>query len=887
MFKNLLGNGSRAQEHAEMQSVLQQMQEAIGRFEALTHRAEQTGVRLQQLGGPVEKVSGDVDTLVARLAEFERRFDGLVQIAKAFDGLDERASGLAQRQHKAEAQIAGALENAERIRSTFEDLSHKVDLATELKDRLASFLEVEKPFQELRSLAGSVRGQVEAATDHVTRVREQQERGLDAQKLAHSRMEALDHRREELSRDLQDKERRVANVEQTIRGLDGVQDFVDSLRRDFDTLKATGDFVAQKTAALEVQREAVEAAVARADQLDRAMRQIDAGVHQQQQNEAALAALQDQVSALRSLHEKVVERSAEMAQLQRATDEQEQTIQGSLTLAREEMKNAIGRFEFETHGLESISERVADVRTTLTDFENRFKTMTESSQVAEELKSQTQLMMAQLRTFSEDLRGVGQEIQQLQTMRRELQEAKRGSRELAEQMARLEEARPKVEAALHDVEQLSRSHALVKDALEHAQLAHAEITQARESHSETRSWLDSVGSSVTELRERVDELRKLAPTVELAQKQARDVGESMSAIESRREFFEELRRRMVDLGALGSNLDERGRKLQTRIQAAEQSFVALTARADEAERTAMSVANTASDVQQAHQRATEVEKMVASIETRCESVEAIAEQSQALHKELQHRQHVLKDTAKDLERASKLRQEAAAAAQQLDETTKHLASSLASADQRAAQVRTLSSELEDRASNLQFVEKRLGQFEERIARWELVDQEVTRSLEQLSARQGTVEALQADLERMFAIAEQTATDVRTITSAHREIAESRGLLEEVRSGLREVQDTATSLDERKREMSKAEERLGRAQALLSDVRSSIKALLEQRVIVDQAVEKAGSLQFLLKHADAMIESLREERKLTARVQAAGTVVREADDQDAEGFPKAA
>jgi len=202
-------------------------------------------------------------------------------------------------------------------------------------------------------------------------------------------------------------------------------------------------------------------------------------------------------------------------------------------------------------------------------------------------------------------------------------------------------------------------------------------------------------------------------------------------------------------------------------------------------------------------------------------------------------------------------------------------------------VRTLSSELEDRASNLQFVEKRLGQFEERIARWELVDQEVTRSLEQLSARQGTVEALQADLERMFAIAEQTATDVRTITSAHREIAESRGLLEEVRSGLREVQDTATSLDERKREMSKAEERLGRAQALLSDVRSSIKALLEQRVIVDQAVEKAGSLQFLLKHADAMIESLREERKLTARVQAAGTVVREADDQDAEGFPKAA
>src|SRR6185369_435173 len=276
---------------------------------------------------------------------------------------------------------------------------------------------------------------------------------------------------------------------QAMHGLDGVQETVNNVRRDMDTLKALGDYVGQKIAALEAQREAVEGALARADQLDRAMRQIDAGVHQQQENEATLSSLQDQVGALRSLHETVVERSAEMVQLQRATDEQAQSIHSDLSLARDEIKNAVERFEFETRGLESVSERVTDVRSALSDFETRFKALTEASHTAEELKSQTQSMSAQLRLLSEDLARVAQETKQLQAMRRELDQANQSAQELGTKVARLEESRPGVEAALHDVEELGRAHAMVKDALEHAQFAQVEITRARETHSETRSWL--------------------------------------------------------------------------------------------------------------------------------------------------------------------------------------------------------------------------------------------------------------------------------------------------------------------------------------------------------------------------------------------------------------
>jgi chromosome segregation ATPase len=879
MLRNLLGSGSKT---AEMQAILQQMQDTVARYEKLTEGAERSADRLARLGEPIQKATGDVDALLARLSDIERRFEGMVQLSKLLESLEDRTSHLTQHQEKAESHITSALQDAERVRTIFEDLSHKVDLATELKERLTSFMDVERPFQELRELADSLRGQVEATSETLARSREQQDRHLDAQKLTNSKMEALDRRRDELGRDLQDKERRVAAVEQAMHGLDGVQETVANVRRDMDTLKSLGDFVGQKIAALEAQREAVEAAQARADQLDRAMRQIDAGVRQQHENEATLGALQDQVATLRSLHEAVVERSAEMADLQRATDGQAQSIREDLTLARDEMKNAVERFEFETRGLESVSQRVADVRAALSDFETRFKTLTESGHSIEELKSQAQTMTGQLKLIADELGRAGQDSKQLQSLRRELDEAQAASRELSAQVARLDEARPALDAALRDVEQLGRSHAMVKDALENTERAQAEITRSRESHAETRSWLSSVDASLDELKERVTELRKVTPTIELVQKQARDVSESLSAIESRREFLEELRRRMADLGALGSNLDERGRQLQSRMEAAEQNFVGLIKRADEAERTNQAVSEMAASLQQAQARADEIGKMIETIEARSESVEGIAEQSRLLQQELDQRQHALKDAAKDLQRASALRQEAAASAQQLEETAKRLAGALNAADQRVARVGALSNQLEDRASNLQFVEKRLGQFEERLAKWDLVDQDVARSLEQITARQSTVEALRADLERMFATAEKTAEDVRVITSAHREIAESRGLLDDVRDRLREVRDTASTLDEREREMARAEQRLSRTQALLTDVRSSLKALLEQRVVVDQAMERAGSLQFLLKQAEAMIDVLREERKLTARVQAAGAGEwGEADDDDEE------
>ena len=888
MLKSFLGNGSKDRELSEeMRAVLQEMQQERGRFEVLVKSAHAAAERLKQLDEPIAATETAVTAATSRLEELEQRFAAMVQIVPQIESLDERASGLAQGQQRAMVQVTEALDQAVQIRSTFEEIGRKVDMAMDLKQRLEGFLEIEKPFQVLKGDGDALRGQVEATGDQLGKLREQHDRLLDAHRTALQKMEAMDRRREELSRDMTDKERRVASVESAVKGLDGVQRTIDDVKRDMTTLKALGELVQQKSTALEAQRDGLEKALARANDLHTAMRQIDAGVHQQVENEKFLGKLQDDVSVLKTLHETVIERTAEITQLQRSTDEYVHGTRSDLVHVEDEMKKTVARFDFESRGLESVSQRVTDLRGALTEFETRYKGLSEASHTVGELKSQTLTISSNLQTFSEHASRVDIEITKLQAMRRELDETTRVANLVGTHVTRIAESQPAAEAAMRDLTALRGAHASVKDALEQTQIAHDEIAKMRDVQSETRTWIAGVERSLGEMKEQVGELNTLKPTIEVVQTQARHANESLAAIESRREFVEELQVRLAQLGNLSGNLDERGRELQARMEAAEQRFVTLGAEAEEAERLSQSIAAVTASVLEAERKTGEVVKKVAASETRAKSVEALADRAQSLKKELDQRRHALDEAAKDLQKAGVLRQEAADSAQQLGELATQFNVSLKSADGQLGRVGTLTQQLEDRTSNLRNVDQRLSQFEERMARWELVEQNIARSLEQIAARQGTIESLQADLDRMSTMAEKTATDVREITSAQREVEESRGVLDEVMSRLTEIRETSTTLDERKRQMNKAEERLARADALLVDVRSSLEALQGQKVMVDQAVEKAGSLRNLLKQAEGVIEGLREEREMSSKVRAAIRLVDEndGDDEDGEGTPR--
>jgi chromosome segregation ATPase len=876
LFKGIMGNGS-AQLTDEVRAVLQQISQERGHCEALIKSARTSLTRVQEMGKPMEKVGSDMDELTARLAGIDHRVAAFDRVAALYPTLDERAEQLAEAQGQTDARIARAAEETERIAPILEELLGKVDQALALKERLETFLDLDRPFQQLQVDADTLRVRVDETTEHLGRMREQHERIMDAHKIAIARIDAFERRREELTRGMADDEKRLTGIERGLRGLADAEQTIEDTARRLGTVKALGDAVAQQVATLEAQREAVERAIGRADHLDKSMRQVDAGVRQQQENAALLAELKEQIASLQSLHEGVAQRAEEIDEVQRTGETQIRMIRQDLDAARSEVRQSVERFDFERSGLESVSERVSDLRSALTDFETRFSGLASSVQVVDDLDTRTAALTEQVDGLAAGMGRLDEEVVRAQEIRHTLDEATQAVAETVDIVSRIQQSRPAVEAALRDAEQLRGSHALVRDAIEQVQVASSEIGRVREQQSETRSWLATVERMLGELREGVGELEKLSPTVESAHRQMQKVNESMSAIEARRESIEELHRRLSEVGAISSTLEEQGRSLRERMDEAEQRFTVLDEHAAEAERLGQVMGAVSIDLQEAERDTGTLTKRVVAAQERCDSIESLAERLRSLRDELEQRQHALEESARDLQHASELRQEAAASVQELDDRTLKLTAALTDADRRTQHVDTLSARLEERAEGLHVVEARFGQFEARLTSFERMERDIARALEQMASRQGTVEALQADLDRMFKVAEKTAADVRTITKANHRIEESRELLDVITAQLHEVRDTSSLIEQRRRQMSQAEDRLSRAEALLIEIRSSLELLQGQKVIVEHAVEKAGALRFLLKQAEATIEELRDERHVAARLRGLTPVTQEVDD----------
>jgi chromosome segregation ATPase len=282
LLKKMLGNSSKDRELADdVRAALAEMREERERFERLLESSQGASERLAAIDEPVTRLAGGLDEAVGRLAEVEGRLAALSAVAGQVDGLAATTTSMSEAQKEAQAHLETVVADAERIRTVFEELAEKTDLAEGLRGRLEAFLEIEKPFTLLRGEAEAIRGQIEGTTDQLGRLREQHDRLMDAHKLATSKMEALDRRREELSRDLTDKERRVVDVERAVKEMDGLRQGIADGKRQMGSLKSLADQLSQKTATLEAQREAVDRALAQADQLERAIAQVEAGTARQ------------------------------------------------------------------------------------------------------------------------------------------------------------------------------------------------------------------------------------------------------------------------------------------------------------------------------------------------------------------------------------------------------------------------------------------------------------------------------------------------------------------------------------------------------------------------------------------------------------------------------
>jgi chromosome segregation ATPase len=337
---------------------------------------------------------------------------------------------------------------------------------------------------------------------------------------------------------------------------------------------------------------------------------------------------------------------------------------------------------------------------------------------------------------------------------------------MTERVARLEQAQPAFDAALRDFASLKGTHKEVKDALERMRVAEGEIGRVREAQAGTKTWLTDVTQSVEALRGELAAVEDMKPTVESVRRDADGLSHAMAQIESRRQLVEQVNTRLSRVAAAAAQLDERTGGLLARMDTADEQFQAVAAHAEEAARIEQLVPTVIGTVDRAERRMTQIDAAVRAVEARAQRLEALAEETRALGRELELRRTALDSATEHLARAAELRAEAATIARQLEERAGQLDGALSGATDRTAALTTTLDDLESRAGDLRFVHKRMAEFEGQLAKWHASEAQLMRALEHAAQRQATVDALQADLYRLFEVAQRTVDHVRAIAAAN-------------------------------------------------------------------------------------------------------------------------
>jgi len=850
-LKNLLGHDVKMEElPAELRAVLTQLRHERANLEAATVKAHDAAQQLAQIQQPVAEAQRVVLELQTRIKALER----LVPVLAT---LDQETETVSRTQRHTEKKLDQMADDAKGIHAEIEQLRGALDAAFALKSDVQDLIELSKGLKPLRTDADALTGQLRDLSQGFDRTRQRHDELQRAGEAAASRLQILEEHQHQLQASVASSQTRITGFDQAFAHLTQAAADAAETRHQLGTLKALADYVTQKVAALEEQREVVDRALGQADHLSGVMRDIDDKIAQHQEHARTLGEVSTRVVELQAQHADLIARTRDLSSGHEGIAQSDRELRGRLSALRDDVQRTVKRFELEHEGLNAVEQRIIGLRGALSDLETRFQALDESGRIIGDVRSRADGLAAQVGHIADQVAELEPQAAGIASLRVDADRLAQTVESITERTLRLEKTQPTVDAVLADFVSLKGTHEAVRDAAERLRVTEGEIARARDGQSQTKTWLDGVTASVDGLREELAKVEALKPTVSAVRSEAERLSQSVTQIESRRELVQQLHERMSDLTGSAAQLEERTRGIGIRMDSTDERFQALVAHADEAARIEKLVPSVLGSVEQAERRIGEIDGTIRSLETRAQSVERLSEETAALGREIEQRRVALQSATEHLERASELRAEAGHIAQQLEERARQLNGTLVGATDRTAALGATIEELEGRAGNLRFIQKRMTQFEERLAKWHATEEQLTRALDQAANRQATVDALQTDLHRLFEVAEQTVDHVRSIAGAKEQVSETQAMLVNVLDMVHQARDAATGLDQRKRQVEQAEERLARVEALLADMESSLDSLNGQKAFLDQVIEKAGALEYYAKQAEGLVTLLRE------------------------------
>jgi chromosome segregation ATPase len=851
-------NGHREAALSEMRELAARFDGERASLDTLIDRAGRSADELGNLATPITEMH-------ERFAAVERRMDEIEGRVPAIIVAQDQADALAETCGQMESRLADSERRGARIESQLDGVEQLVGSAACLKQDLARLLETGAGFRTLQADSDHLKTGIGAMAAGLAQLREGRDHLEQATKQAAARVQDIDESSQSAMRTINDCHRRVDELEQRIGGLAPLAAEASEARHQLLTLRWLAEQVTQKAAALENQRDALERYARNASHLESLAHRVDATIREQEQQMMRLQTLGGRVEEARSLCESVIASSSDIGARQQKIEERDRAIREKLTDLQAQLQRAADRFEVEHGGLEAASNRVADLRAGVAACEEHLQRLDPVPARVTALVTSVDGIWSRVGFLMSDVAHIEEQAKKTRALRADAYRVRDLLADMAARTAEIEKGKARLDEVVAGLSTLAGTHEAIKQALDTVRAAQDEAARARTSQIETAAWVTAVRGPVAELEERMRRLDAMRPTLESSEKRVACVVEMLDLVASRRHLVDELQSRLTELTALGVQLDDRSNSFRSQLDIAEGRFIMVARQAEDAERIADLITDTSRRVAAVDDRVGDLATVVASFEARAQDVEGLATRTEAVGREIGARQAALERATEHLASASKVREEAAAAVQLLEARLESVRTAVCEVDQRAERLETLS---EDQSVALESVANEMAELEAQLEKWKLAKNELRMSLEQVTIRESTVEALKAHFAEMLDLADRIANEVKAAGEVHRDIERMHPTVDGLLRRLQDADAATAAVECRKHEIEHAERRLARAEAVLIDIQSSLETLHTQKASFDQVIEKAGALTFEVQQGEALIDRLRKERDVTNSVRIA-------------------
>ncbi len=754
-------------------------------------------------------------------------------LESALNNAEARAGEAHERAARAEALVSSAAETLAQIQT--------------LDPTVARLAEMERQLPAVREECRQILAQQEALSDEADRLRAST---ADVTDQAATLQQVSSDARESAER----AARTVADVEHR---LDSLSRF-DAVSRDtgaqLQTLNALAERVTSKVKALEQQHDTIEHALAESRKVNEMVWNLDAQIGKLQEGTRLADRVEWSLAQLGGLQNESATQMAEAVRARAEFTERFDRQRREATALIQALEGRVDYLALNRKELDTLDQRLAAAQATITDVERRMTAVFVSEDA--------------IRGVDRKIEAVAGRIEAVAGQAKALEARHEAFETLEDRLAQADEA---VRRTSLQIESLSERHRQLED-------LNASFAEFEALYAQNRANTEKLRT----------ETQALAPVVERTVAFLQDVHAletSIRGLEARAGEVELGTRRAMELKPLLDEFAAQGDRaaarlhllddVQTRLNAlhalsleVDRKFAAELARDANLEAVRVvceGLSTRLLDAQRNCEELTAAHRTFASLPERIAALEEAITRSHARMDDLHRDDEALEAQRRTLNDLTESAHTLAGELARLQDTQRGLVDGSREAQELLGQIAGRLQTLEEGRARVEEAARLAASIERRLDEATRASEAVDAKSHAIAGRERVVDAVQAELAEIHAVARKTQDDLVAIVEGQSRVAETRAETERLFETLGAVAARISELEARGAAVDDVRQKADAITGLLDDMHVAMNTVAEEKAMFDHVSEQLARLDEVLTEARGTTKALQAERKLSQRI----------------------